>query len=638
MMTMACGETDRTQEIIAAMNAKFPGKLASPEMIFSKIHPGDRIFIHTACGEPQHLVQSLIDFVESHPKAFFDTEVLQIWSLGLSPYADEKFKSNFRLNSFFIGNNARDAVNRGAADYSPIFLSQVPSLFNRGFVPVNVALIQTSPPDEHGYLSLGVSVDITMAAVEAANVVIAQVNPRMPRVHGDTFIHISKVDHMMVHDEPLLEFVTSVPDEIAMKIGQHVSSIVEDGDTIQVGYGSIPNAIVKSLAGKKHLGVHTELLSDGLVDLIRAGVVDNERKTIDKHKSVASFCMGSAETYAFIHDNPGVEFRPVDYTNHPLTIAQIERMTAINAALQIDLTGQATAESIGSRFFSGIGGQADFMRGAVLSPGGKTILTVPSTAEGETVSRIVPLIDQGAGVTLTRGDIHYVVSEYGVAYLHGKNIRERAMSLIAIAHPKFQSQLIQEAKKHHLIYEDQAFVPGRRGEYPGNLEVRRTTRTGLRLFFRPVKISDEPLLKDFFYALSDKSTYRRFISMRKDMPHERLQEFVVIDYTREMVVLAITGEQDKEVVVGLGQYGMEEHTHTAEVAFVVRDDHQSQGIGTELLNYITYLGKKQGLLGFTAEVLVENEPMLHLFEKMGFDISRRRDEGVFELNMKFRGE
>ncbi len=621
-----------------AIERKYPGKIAGNEMIFSKIHPGDRIFIHTACGEPQHLVRSLIDYVESHPKAFFDTEVLQVWTLGLAPYADEKFKSNFRLNSFFIGNNTRDAVNRGDADYSPIFLSQVPSLFEHGLVPVNVAMIQTSPPDEHGFMSLGVSVDITMAAVEAASVVIAQVNPRMPRVHGDTFVHIDEIDYLIVHDEPLLEFVTSVPDEIAMKIGEHVSSIVEDGDTIQVGYGSIPNAIVRSLAGKKHLGVHTELLSDGLVDLIRAGVVDNERKTIDKHKSVASFCMGKAETYAFINDHPAVEFRPVDYTNNPLTIAQIDRMTAINAALQIDLTGQATAESIGSRFFSGIGGQADFMRGAVLSHGGKTILTCPATAEGDTVSRIVPLIDQGAGVTLTRGDIHYVVSEYGIAYLHGKNIRERAMSLIGIAHPKFRSQLIQEAKKHRLIYQDQAFVPGRRGEYPETLEVRRTTRTGLRLFFRPVKISDEPLLKDLFYALSDKSTYRRFISMRKDMPHERLQEFVVIDYTREMVVLAVTGEKDKEVVVGLGQYGMDEHTHSAEVAFVVRDDHQGQGIGTELLQYITYLGKRQGLLGFTAEVLVDNEHMLHLFEKMGFDIARRRGEGVYELTMKFRGE
>jgi RimJ/RimL family protein N-acetyltransferase len=321
-----------------------------------------------------------------------------------------------------------------------------------------------------------------------------------------------------------------------------------------------------------------------------------------------------------------------------MTIASIRNMTAINASLQIDLTGQATAESIGRTFYSGIGGQADFMRGAVLAPGGKTILTMRSTSNDGEVSRIVPFLSEGAGVTLGRGDVHYVVTEYGIAYLHGKNIRERAMDLIAIAHPKFRPWLIEEAKKVGLIYKDQAFIPGKKGEYPETLEVYRTTKAGLKLLLRPVRISDEPLLKDFFYSLSDRSIYRRFISTRKDMHHERLQEFVIIDYTREMVILAVVEQLQKDRVVGIAQYGKQEYAHTAEVAVVISDDFQNKGVGTELLSFVTYLAKKEGLLGFTAEVLVENRPMLHLFEKMGFIIEKRSGAGVYELKMQFRGE
>jgi RimJ/RimL family protein N-acetyltransferase len=347
--------------------------------------------------------------------------------------------------------------------------------------------------------------------------------------------------------------------------------------------------------------------------------------------------MARKSTYDFLHDNPGIEFRPVEYVNNPLIIAQNRRMCAINSALEIDLTGQATADSIGRIFYSGVGGQADFMRGAVLSPGGKVILAMQATADNGKISRIVPALKEGSGVTLTRGDIHYVVTEFGIAYLHGKNIRERAMDLIAIAHPKFRPMLIQEAKKNNLIFSDQAFIPGKRGEYPEHFETVRTTRRGLRIMLRPVKVTDEPILKDFFYSLSENSLYRRFIQMRKDMPHERLQDFVVIDYTKEMVILAVLEQEKRETVVGVGQYGINESTHTAEVALVVRDQNMGQGVGWELLSYLTYLARRQGLHGFTAEVLVENTPMLRLFEKMGFDTSRRSDGEVYLLKMGFRG-
>jgi RimJ/RimL family protein N-acetyltransferase len=389
--------------------------------------------------------------------------------------------------------------------------------------------------------------------------------------------------------------------------------------------------VLANLAGKKHLGLHSELFSDSVAELMKAGALDNSEKSIDRGKSVASFCMGRKETYDYLHRNQAVEFRTIDYTNDLLVIAKQRKMTAINSALEIDLTGQATAESLGKTFYSGIGGQADFMRGAVLAAGGKTILALPSTAEDGRVSRIVPFLKEGAGVTLIRGDVRYVVTEYGIAYLHGKNIRERAMDLIAIAHPDFRPWLVDEARKLALIYRDQEFVAG---EYPDALETHRITKAGLEILLRPVKISDEPLMKEFFYSLSDESMYLRFASARKDMPHRRLQEFVALDYSKEMVILAVIGREEKETVIGVVQFAVDETTHMAELAFVVKDEYQNKGVGAELNSYLTYLAKKQGLLGFTAEVLANNAPTLHLLEKMGFEIEKS-EAGVHELKLVF---
>lgn len=618
------------------LRRRYPNKFEPLGTIFSHIRRGDTIFIGSACAEPQHLVQEMIRYVKSNPKAFFDAEVLHVRSLGVAPYATEKFKQNFRHNSFFIGDSTRDAVNKGLADYTPIFLSRVPDLFRRGLARVDIALIQTSPPDNHGYMSLGISVDIVKAVTEKAKLVVAQANAHMPRVHGDTFIHVDDVDFLVPYDELLLEYQPEADTDIAREIGKYVSRLIVDGDTIQVGYGRIPNAVLSHLSDKRHLGIHSELITDGIIALMHKGVIDNSRKTLNRGKTVATFCMGHKGTYDYLNDNPSIEFRTVDYTNDPLVIAGQDNMVAINSALEIDLTGQATAESIGNMSHSGVGGQADFMRGAVLAKGGKAILTMQSTAASDVVSRIVPSLRQGAGVTLIRGDIRYVVTEYGIAYLHGKNMRERAMELIGIAHPKFRPWLIEEAKKLDLIYRDQAFMPGKSGEYPEHLEAWRTTRTGMNILFRPIKMSDEPLLKTFVYSLSDQSMYRRFMSVRKDMPHERLQKLVVIDYSKEMAILAVISQEGKEHILGVGRYYIDDELHTAEVAFAVRDDYHQRGIGTELLSYLTYLAKREGLLGFTAEVLVENKPMLHTFEQGGFDLEKKVVDGIYELRMTFK--
>lgn len=634
---MALYPDDKSSEL-DEMKKRWKKKFWPENAIFEEIHPGDRIFVGTGCGEPQHLVGALKGYVEKRPKSLLGAEMIHVWTLGIAPCAEEKFRENFRLNSFFVGSRSRGAINRGDADYTPIFLSEVPSLFRKGAIPIDVALVQTSPPDDHGLMSLGVSVDIVKAAVEAAGMVVAQINPRMPRVHGDGFIGVDEVDRLVYCDEPILEYQDPVYGDVAQRIGGRVARLVEDGSTIQVGYGSVPNAILSNLASKKHLGVHTELFTDGIAELMRAGVVDNSKKTIDRGKAVASFCMGIESTYRFLDDNPLVEFRSIDYTNSPLVIARNRGMTAINSCIEIDLSGQATAESLAGAHYSGIGGQADFMRGSVLARGGKSILALPSTADDGRKSRIVPALEPGSGVTLSRGDVHYVVTEYGIAYLHAKNVRERAMDLISIAHPDHRPRLIEEAKRLNLIYPDQAFVPGKAGIYPESLEIRRTTKSGLTILLRPAKITDEPLLKEFFHSLSDESLYSRFMTARKELSHRWLQEFAVIDYSKKMVILATVeqGETGRETIVGVGQYDIAAETHMAEVAYVVRDDYHRRGVGREILSRLTHLAKKQGLLGFVAEVLTSNTRIFRMFHSMGFALEKVWEEdGVYEMRVHF---
>jgi acyl-CoA hydrolase/RimJ/RimL family protein N-acetyltransferase len=620
----------------ARFKKSHPEKFASEETAFRRIHWGDRILIGSGCAEPQHLLKALTGYVKADPKAILDAEVFQIWAMGDAPYADETLQENFRHNSFFIGKNVRDAVNKGLADYTPAALSDIPDMLRRGLIPLDVALIQVTLPDEKGRMSLGVSVDIVKAAVESSDLVIAQVNRHMPWTHGDGIINIKDVDYLIPFDEPLLEYNAHVSKETAKKIQGYLSRLVHDGETIQAGYGGLINAALAGLSGKKNLGIHTELLSDGLVSLIKKGAVDNRKKNINPGKTITSFCIGRKETYKYLDNNAKIEFKTIDYTDNLLVIARHDNMTVINSALAIDLTGQASEESVGKQFYGGIGGQANFMRGAALSKNGKSILVLESTADNGKTSRITPYLPEGAGVTLNRGDVHYVVTEYGIAYLHGKNIRERAMELIGIAHPKFRGLLIDEAKQLNLIYGDQTYLAGNKGAYPEEIETYRTTWKGLRIKIRPVRMSDEHLLKEFFYSLTDETVYRRFASARKDMPHNRLQGFTVIDYDKQMVLLALLESEEHEELIGIGQYNINGDTHMGDVAFVVRDDHQRQGVGCELLKYLTYVGKRFGLMGFTAEVLSDNQPMKKLFKETGFKEKRRPGDDMYEYTLLFR--
>lgn len=404
------------------------------------VKSGDRIYMHGMAAFPQRLVNALV----ARADELRDVEIVHLHTEGDAAYTRPEFKNSFFLNNFFIGANVRGAVDDGRADYIPVFLSEIPSLFRKGVLPIDVAFVHVSPPDHHGYCSLGVSVDATKAAVQCAKTVIAQVNPNMPRTHGDGAVHVSRFAAMVEVNNPLPAHVGGPPDEIETKIGQLVATLVEDGATLQMGIGAIPNAVLAALVHHKRLGIHTEMFSDGVIDLVERGVITGEEKSKHPGKIVAGFVTGTKAIYDFVDDNPGVQMLDIGYVNDTSVIRRFKKMTAINSAVEIDLTGQICADSIGTRLYSGVGGQMDFVRGASLSERGKPIFALPSTtAKG--ISRIAPILKPGAGVVTTRAHVHHVVTEYGIADLYGKNLRQRAEALIAIAHPDHRETLERAA-------------------------------------------------------------------------------------------------------------------------------------------------------------------------------------------------
>jgi len=604
-------------------------KRMSLKEALSPIKTGDHIFIGSACGEPQYLVKGLVEKVD-----LADNEILHVHTLGVAPYTKPIYSERFRLNAFFVGINTRDAIAEGRADYTPVFLSELPRLIAEGMVPIDVALIQVTPPDEHGFCSLGVSVEITKTAAEKAKLVIAQVNCQMPRVLGDSFIHISDIDVVVEHDEPILECPRPEQDIISERIARYVSELVEDESTLQVGIGSVPDAVLDALRDKKDLGIHTELLTEGVVDLVEDGVVTCAKKTINRGKIIASFAMGTRRLYDFIDNNPMVEFYESDYVNNPFVISQHKKMVAINQALEVDLTGQVCSDSLGYRFYSGLGGQADFMRGAMLSEGGKAITVIPSTAKEGKISRIRPLLSEGAGVVLTRGDVDYVVTEYGVASLRGKTIRERALSLINIAHPKFRNELLEWAKQRRYVPPE--VLPFPEIEYPEELKRNVTLKDGTKVLLRPIKPSDATLKHHLFYALSKDSVTKRYLGSLKVMPLKRVWPYVTVDYENEMSIVGTVMEEGMESLIAIGSYARIPRTRMAEVSLVVRDDLQNKGLGTILLKYLIEIAKNKGFEGFTAWVLTDNTKMMHIFKKLGYPVKYRIEGNLYHVTVKFQ--
>jgi acyl-CoA hydrolase/RimJ/RimL family protein N-acetyltransferase len=605
---------------------RYAGKIERPDRAIARIQPGRRILIGSGAAEPAGLVEALI----AHGDHLADNEIVHLLTLGPAPYVAPALSSRFRHVAFFIGPNTRQAVREGRADYLPVFLSEIPDLIRSRRMRIDVALVQVSPPDRRGYVSLGVSVDVVRAAVDCADLVIAEVNQQMPRTLGDSFLHVDRIHSLIPVDTPLFAGPHEQPDETALAIGRQVARLVPDGACIQTGIGQIPDAVLGALFDRKDLGVHTEMLSDGIMKLADAGVINGRKKQRQPGKMVASFIMGSRALYEWAHEHPAIEMRPSDYTNDPGVIRQNDDMISINSALSIDLTGQVASDTLDGAFYSGIGGQVDFIRGAARSRGGKAIIALRSTAKRGSVSRICPALEPGAGVVTSRGDVRYVVTEYGIADLWGRSVRERAMALISVAHPDFRGELLNAAKQRHYVFPDQTV---RRADYPWREARIEKLADGTPLEVRPLAVTDEPALRDFLYRLSDESTYKRYFGYRRAHPHAELQKTVDLDYAQHFELAAILPESRE--IIGLGGYTLDPATQLGDLAFVVRDDWQQRGLGMLLMRRMSEIGGARGLGGFQADVLAENTAMMRIFERSGLKFEGQIEDGVYHLVARF---
>jgi acyl-CoA hydrolase/GNAT superfamily N-acetyltransferase len=614
-------------------------RMVSPaKKALRQVRSGQRVFIGTGCGEPTELVKALTE----RAGELSDVEIVQLFTKGDASYAQRKYADCFRVNSFFIGQNVRNMIQEGLGSYTPILLSNIPHLFNTGLLPIDVALIQTTPPNKHGKVSLGISVDIVKSAVENASLIIAQVNPQMPWTLGDSVIDIYDIDILVPADVPLIERMDEPIHEVSRMIGRNIATLVPDGATVQFGLGRmqglgrIPHATMEFLKDKKDLGIHSEMITDSILGLIRAGVVNGSRKSSDRGRIVTSFCMGTKELYDAVNDNPLFCFRPTEYVNDFRVISQQSRMVAINMAQEIDLTGQICSDSQAGMLYSGIGGLVDFNRGATVSKEGKSIVALPSTNLEGTRSNIMTQLSAGSGVSITRGAVSYVVTEYGVAYLYGKSIQDRVMALIAIAHPNFREQLFREAIEAHYIRPDMARV-GDKIVLPTD-ETMRTIlllEDGTQMSIRSIQPTDEPLMRDLVYTLSRETIYYRFMSSQVAFSHRQIQDFVYVDHRKDVAIVGTIPEAHGEDIIAVGRYYLDEKTNRAEVAFVVRDDWQGKRIGTFLFKHLTDLAKRNGIAGFTAEVLRDNLRMQTIFNHSGHKVQTRLQEGVYSFVIDF---
>ncbi len=611
--------------------------IKTPKRALSLLRSGHRVFLGTGCGEPTVLVEAMTRIAGN----LADVEIIELLTKGNAPYAQKKFASCFKINSFFIGHNVRDVIQEGRGDYTPVLMSDIPRLFDSGQLPLDVALIQVTPPDERGKMSLGISVDIVKSAAENASLVIAQVNPQMPWTRGDSLIDIYDLDILVPADVPLLERSSKAAHPVSLKIAQFVAGLVPSGATVEFGLGRvpgvgrIPQAVIAALKDKHDLGIHTELITDDILDLIQSGAISGNRKSIDRAKVVASFCMGSKKLYDFIDDNPLFSFRPTEYVNDSNIIGKQNRMVSINMALEIDLTGQVCSDSEEGVFYSGVGGQVDFNRGAARSDGGRAIITIPSTTR-DGKSRITARLSLGSGVVVSRATVHYVVSEYGVAYLHGKSVQDRTLALVSIAHPDHRAQLLKDAIEARYIRQEYVKVEGKFVVAPQDMmKATYLLNNGTEMYFRPIHPTDEPLMRDLLYDLSKETLYYRFMSHNQRFGKSEIQNFVYVDHRKDVAIVGTLPEAHGDAIVAVGRYYLDERSNRAEVAFVIRDEWQRMGLGSFMFKHLITLAKASGISGFTAEVLRENKGMQAIFNHSGYKVQSTLEEGVYSFRIEF---
>ncbi len=608
---------------------KYASKLISPAEAARKVRNGDRIYVGSLCSEPKTILRAL------EASYADDVEMVQFIRGAEASRLASGAWGRFRIKTFFAGGQGDGPGPPAEYNYIPLFHSQIPFFFRNRRIPIDVAIIQVSEPDRFGRFSLGISVDFSVAAVESARIVIAQVNPLMPRTHGDTFIPIDKIDCLVEASEPLGELPEEPLGEREKSISAYCSELIDEGSILQFGFAGISRGLMDFLKDHRHLGLHTEIFTDPLIELIESGVVDNSTKKLFRGRSLATCCMGTRKLYDYVHDNPLVEFYPSDMLLDPAFIASNDRMVAVNVAMQVDLRGQIRQGSPSWTAFEGSGGDSDFMRGANLSKGGRSIICLRSTSRRKGNTTIVPTFGPNAAVIMNRGDANYVITEYGIAYLGGRSIRDRAMALIEIAHPDHRESLMKSARELGYVYPDQVYYRICSPELRRRARTNRIFKGGVRGHIRVIKSTDEAMLRDLFYNLSEESVYFRYFSTRRSMPQKNLQQYVNITEEEGLSIVVTIGPREDRKIIGEARYMISPGDPYPDVAFMVDENYRGRGLASALLHYLIDIAGERGIKGFRAEVLVSNRSMMRVFEKLPYMLRKTVAEDSISLAFDF---
>jgi acyl-CoA hydrolase/GNAT superfamily N-acetyltransferase len=609
-------------------SAEFRRKLVGAEQALAGIRPGSRIYLGTGCAAPRGLIARL-ESMQSGPA---DLEFVSFLTTSAMPQEPGASSTHYRHRTFFVGSDVRALAASGRLDYVPICLEEVPNLLASGRLPIDVALLQVSPPDARGFVSLGISVDLAPAVLSVARRAVAEVNPAMPRTHGESFVHLDRFNALVSVDTPVTEYRHPPTGEVAERVARYIAAIIEDGSTLQIGLGRVPNEALRHLRDRRNLGIHSDVITDGILDLVEAGVVTGRCKTRHRDCIVASYCLGTRRLYDFVDDNPRLAFLPIEEVCDPHEVAANPRVVSITQAFALDLTGQVCVDQFEGEFYGGVSTQAAFMRGAARSPGGKPIVCLASTTEaGE--SRIKPLLEAGDGVGIARSDVHYVVTEYGIAYLFGKSIRERAVALIEVAHPSHREALLEAARRLGYVPREQYLAS--QAAYPVHEERTVELKKGAKIVIRPARAADADALQALFHRLSPDDVYTRFFRRVRSLSFGELQTLCNVNHESEVAMLAVSGPRENEVVVGSACYFLNPTTNLAEIAFMVAPEWQGTGIGTALQARLQEYAMKRGVRGFVAEILPLNAPMLRLAQRAAGTVTVTPDEDVVHVTVLF---
>jgi acyl-CoA hydrolase/GNAT superfamily N-acetyltransferase len=606
----------------------YSDKVITAEQAARFVKPGDNVFLGTGCAAPRTIVAAL-EALDSPPP---DVCLHHFLTTGAYEDGAAPAGTQFRHRVFYVGTDMQPFVRRGAADYVPVRLLSVPRLLETRRIDIDVAFIQVSEPDEYGFVSLGVSVDITMAVVHHARLVVAEVNPHMPRTHGDTFVPLSAIAHVVAVDTPLPTFTHELASDVAEQIGKYIAGVIDDGATLQIGLGRIPNEALRHLLDRRDLGIHSDVITDGIVDLISTGVITGARKTVHRNKIVASYCLGSERLYEMLDDNPQFHFLPIEQVSEPTVISTNHKMVSITQAFAIDLTGQTSIDQFDGEFYGGVSTQPDFMRGASRATDGKPIICMTSTTDDHETSRIRPSLSDRDGVGIPRSDVHYVITEYGIAYLFGKSIHERALALVEIAHPTFRPWLLDEARR--LGYATSEARVRRASPYQIEEERSITLKDGRSVLIRPAKASDVQSMRALFHRLPEQDVYTRFFRRLRSLSFEDAQNLCSVDNESEVAFVA-TSAREHETLVGSGCYFVDDATNLAEVAFMIDPQWQGTGLGSALQQRMKEYALARGLRGFVAELLVTNARMLNLAKAASDDVTISRDGDTLVATIRF---